>query len=221
MRTQRNALFGQIVARGLDPAEFQLIDTVDGTTHIDHTPTQSSFSLISTEGTAYWGKASIGGYGPYDYGPISWGNLRDEIFPQWVYNVKVETDTPDMWEQLRQVRAIIASSRDQDDENTLFTPAEQEQISAQLRQIKESLRATYSLTGDELALIEARLDETEEASQRMGRKDWRLLFYGIILTLIVGDLITPDIVHHILVMAVHGLDSLFGGQGSQQLPPQT
>jgi hypothetical protein len=221
MRTQRNALFERIVARGLDPADFQLSDAVNGTTYIDHTPTGSSFSLKSNEGVSYIGKAGIGGYGPYDYGPIAWTDLLDRIFPQWVYNVKVEADTPDLWEQVRQVGTIIAASQDQDYENTLFTPAEQEQISAQLKQIKESVRATYSLSGYKLALIEARLDEAEEASHRIGRKDWRLLFYGVILTLIVGDLITPDIVHHIALMAVHGLDNLFGGQAPQQLPPQT
>lgn len=221
MRTQRNALFERVVARGLDPADFQLMDAVDGTTLVDHSPTRSTFSLVSKDGVAYRGRASIGDYGPYEYGPVLWDNILQDIFPRWVYNVKVEGDTPDMWEEVRSISAILADGSDQYDDNSLFSPEEREQISAQLRQIKRSLKENYSLSDEKLAGIEARLDEAEEASHRIGRKDWRLLFYGIILTLIVGGLVSPDIVQHIVLMAVHGLDNIFGGQGPNQLPPQT
>ena len=55
-----------------------------------------------------------------------------------------------------------------------------------------------------------RLDEAEEASHRMGRKDWLMTFLGILLTLIVTGLVTPEMVQHMLAMALHGIGHLFG-----------
>jgi hypothetical protein len=67
----------------------------------------------------------------------------------------------------------------------------------------------YPLLGEQISRLEARLDETEKASHRIGRKDWLLLFFGVVLTLIVTDLITPPIVAHIFMMAVDWLHHLF------------
>ena len=65
--------------------------------------------------------------------------------------------------------------------------------------------------------IEERLDEAAEASKRMGRKDWLLLFSGIIFTLIIAGTVTPDVADHIFTAAINGLIHLFTG-GSE--PPR-
>lgn len=220
MRTQRNGLFQRIVERGLQPLEITLADDDDGTTVIRHLPTGSTFALASHDGVAYVGETRIGAYGPYEYGPVYWGDVLDDIFPQWSHNVRLENETLDLWEELRRAREILAGSQRESYDNTLFTSDELQQISAQFRQIKEFLRKAYSLSDEKLVRIEARLDEAEEASRRIGRKDWRLLFCGLILTLIVGDLVTPSVVHHLIVMAFDGLSNLFGGNALPQLPPQ-
>jgi hypothetical protein len=132
--------------------------------------------------------------------------------------VKQYVETPDLWEELGRAREFLGSSSGYESaENSLFTREEQAQISRQLREIKEQLRKTYGLTAGQFSRVEARLDDAEKASQRMGRKDWVLLFAGTIFTLIVSDLIPPDVAQHILAMAVHGLGHLFGaGTGPTQ-----
>jgi hypothetical protein len=68
-----------------------------------------------------------------------------------------------------------------------------------------------------MSLVEARFDELEAAAGRIGRKDWRLQFFGVMLMVIVAGLMPPEGLQHILVMAVHGLDRLFGGGGPPEL----
>lgn len=95
--------------------------------------------------------------------------------------------------------------------NAIFTVTEQAAISNELQEIKEYIKKTYSLSDKQMSFISERLDEAEKASQRIGRKDWLLLFSGTILTLILTDLITPDVAQHVFVMALHALRHLFGG----------
>ena len=89
-----------------------------------------------------------------------------------------------------------------------------------MKEIKGYVRKTYSLSAEQFSHVEARLDEAERASRRMGRKDWLLLFSGTVFTLIITDLVTPDVAHHVFVMALHGLGHLFGNgyKPIQELP---
>ncbi len=114
----------------------------------------------------------------------------------------------------------LLDNGDQSVENTPFTTREQAQISRQLREIKNYLKTTRSLTEDQLTRVDERLDEADRASNRMGRKDWALLLSGTLLTMIVADLIPPDIVQHVYTMVLHGLGHLFGGSapGPGSLP---
>ncbi len=78
----------------------------------------------------------------------------------------------------------------------------------------------YALSAAQMLTLEAGLDALEVAAGRIGRKDWRLLFLGAILSLVLGGLLPPESVHDIIAMAGDGLDHLFGGGGSPpQLPP--
>jgi hypothetical protein len=96
-------------------------------------------------------------------------------------------------------------------ENTPFTPAERAEIINQLRAIRDSVRKNYGLSAAQLAAIDNRLAEAEEASKRLGRKDWKSLFYGVVFGLIVNDAIPPDVAQHIFTGVVQGIAHLLGG----------
>lgn len=110
----------------------------------------------------------------------------------------------------------IASADSQaDQDNAPFSPAERAEIIQQLRSIRDSVRANFRLSAKQLATIDKRLEEAEEASKRLGRKDWKSMFYGIIFGLMVNDAIPPDVAQHIFIGVAHGIAHLFGGG----LPP--
>ena len=70
-----------------------------------------------------------------------------------------------------------------------------------------------------MSRIEARLDEAEEASRRIGRKDWLMAFNGAVFSLILTDLLPAQAAEHILVMTLAGLGHLFGIGSPPQLLP--
>lgn len=141
---------------------------------------------------------------------------------RWAADVKRDVETPDLWAELQRERAILTGARYEDAENTPFTSDEQAEISEQLRQTREFVKKSYPLSEAQLLSLDAKLDEIEVAAGRIGRKDWQLLFYGVMFTVIVTGLLSPEAAQHILTMALHGLAPLLGGGGRPpQLPPVT
>ena len=141
---------------------------------------------------------------------MSFSGLLEQV-ERWAGKVREYEGTPDLWAELRRTSEFLASGQDRTSENTPFTPAEQKQISNQLREIKASLKDNSELRAEQLSQIEERLDEAEEASHRLGRKDWVLLFTGTVFTLIITGTVTPDVAQHILMAVFHGLGHLFIG----------
>jgi hypothetical protein len=129
-------------------------------------------------------------------------------------------NTPDLWEELSRSKNFFTGQSGQSTENSHFTNAEQADISAQIKQIKDYIRAAHELTSEEMSQVEARLDQAEETSRRMGRKDWLVLFNGAVFSLILTDLITPKTAQHIILMTLAELGHLFGiGGPPPHLPP--
>jgi hypothetical protein len=129
----------------------------------------------------------------------------------WAYEVKQVIDAPDYWQDVKRNREFIADVHSDDSGNAPFTEDEQDQIVAQLQAIKKFVAEKFELTSEQMAHIGERLDEAAEASKRMGRKDWLLLFSGIIFTVIVNDMVTPAVAEHIFTMVIHSLGYLFTG----------
>jgi hypothetical protein len=113
---------------------------------------------------------------------------------------------PDLWAGFHQSK-IIPTHRY---ENTSFTDSERSEISDHIQQVKAYIDATYELTAEQIWCIEHKLDDLNEASHRVGRKDWITMLYGAAFGMIVNDSIPANLVQHILAMAVHGLGHLFG-----------
>jgi hypothetical protein len=127
---------------------------------------------------------------------------------------------PDLWTLRGEVP--LTGIREPVD-NTPFTPSEQEEIGARLDAIKQYTKETYpELPSQQIADIERDIDELKEATQRVGRKDWRIMLYGTAFNMITSDLVPPHIVQSILTMAIHGLAHILGvGGPPPSIGPQT
>ena len=120
----------------------------------------------------------------------------------------------------RRAAEALNSAEDADASNAPFTQEEQLQISARIQEIKDDLKDRLALDADRLARVEATLDRIEEASGRVGRKDWLMMFNGAVFSLFLSDLIPQHAATHIVVMASTGLGHLFGiGSMPPSLPP--
>lgn len=204
-KAERNALYMTIVGAGLDPIEFEF-DSGLLSCQITHKSTGSIFMFEPARRDNFKILTRIEPDGYHEHRNQSWGALL-ELARRWCVDLK----EPDLWHGIKAAKEIFDSASAEGAGNAPFTPEERTQISAQLTAIKESIRNTYALSSDTLSRIEARLDEAERASGRMGGKDWLLLFSGTVLTLIITDIVTPDVAQHIFTMAIQSLGHLFVG----------
>jgi hypothetical protein len=227
----RNQFYETIVESGLDPVQcnYEETDTkTDGTDSAVITHSSGSkfvmtekrpFSIFGRKVTSPRALITAEVVDGSDETYRTYWAL-DSVLPllrDWATQVKQIIEVPDYWADMKHSGEFITDIQEGDPENTPFTQNEQDEIAAQLQGIKKSLSGRFELSSEQMERIEEKLNEATEASKRMGRKDWLLLFSGTIFNLIVTDIVTPGVAEHIFTMTVHGLMHLFT-RGS--VPPQ-
>jgi hypothetical protein len=75
------------------------------------------------------------------------------------------------------------------------------------------VREKFELSGDQVAAIGQTVDELKEASKRVGRKDWKLMFYGAFVSLGLAQVVSTGVVDVAFRLAVEGLGHIFGAGG--------
>jgi hypothetical protein len=165
---------------------------------------------MDSSGHNYIGSTRAGQESPeWPYVSYSWEALLRRV-DSWLREVKRDADTPDLWAELRREREMLGGVPDKAVHNTSFTQEEHAKIAEQLREIKEYVKKTYSLSEAQWMLLEARLDYLQEAASRIGRLDWRNAFLGAILGLIFSMGLPPNAARDIVLMGLRALAYLFG-----------
>ena len=212
---QRNPILNAIVEGGLDPIECSF-DYEEVPWRVVHMPSGSYF-LIGGCYAHYKLTSLVGDGQPSESDAYSWSTVSKRV-ERWAREVKRDVDTPDLWAEVRRRQGILASAAFEDTDNSPFTSDERAAIVEQVRQIKEKLR-TYAVPEARMLSIEAKLDYLVSAADRVGRKDWRILFGGVVLSLIAADLLPREVVSDFFTMVPHVLGHIFGdGGGPPELP---
>lgn len=245
-KAQRNDLYRSIEEGGLDPAQCRLeedpykpstsvpsgrkrsrqIRTVPPffpkeevrIVRITHLQSRSIFSIEISGAERHGYKGTIADKERQRSLDGGWENLTESA-RHWAEDVKGEFVDPDLWAELRRRREFLTGDQHPDSANTPFTRSEQAEITEQLQKIKEYVKEAYSLSIEQREHTERRFDEAEDASRRVGRKDWLLMFGGALFSLILSAVVPPEVIQHILAMAAQGLGHLFGRQAPPGLPP--
>ncbi len=212
-KKQRNDLFDVLVSAQLDPAEWSLTAR-ERSVKLRHKTTKSYLEISTSASTQggdvlfYRVRTQVGDEQPETETPSDWiGVMLAAI--GWAPKVKEYIDTPDFWKNLQRGRRFLANAEYAAIENSRFTADEQQQISDLLNEIKLYVRETRSISSEQIAQVIDKLDEAQDAAERIGRKDWILLFLGLMFTLIVTGLVPPEVVQQILGMALDGAEHLF------------
>ena len=142
----------------------------------------------------------------------------EERVKWWAAEVRQFVDTPDLWALLQSEQAILTGSRYEAVENTPFTSDERIAIATELRDIKQYVKVTYSLTMEQTQHFDQRFDHLEAASHRVGRKDWQVMVGGAILAVALDQVVPREALPHLLAMAAHTIEHLFGDGGTPPLP---
>jgi hypothetical protein len=96
-------------------------------------------------------------------------------------------------------------------------PAEQEEIARQLRELRDYVSRTYSLSESQSRLLEERLDYLASAARRVGRKDWLLMAAGLILGYVLTAALPPEAAMDILRTLLRSIGQILG-HGPMGLP---
>lgn len=111
--------------------------------------------------------------------------------------VRREYLEPDLWELAQDDKRLIADNID-DFNNSPFSADEQRRISGAINELREFILSSSSYTESQCQFIEARLQHLEEASKRLGRKDWITLAMGTLTNIVVGVVLAPDAARELL-----------------------
>jgi hypothetical protein len=130
---------------------------------------------------------------------------------RWLIELGESLATADRWSEIPAGPGLSSLMAGQD--NSTFNAQELVEIRTWAKQAKEQ----SGLSGDQLELLEAKLDYAVEAASRTGRLDWLNLTAGAVLGAFAGDLLTPSVARQVFQLLVSSVGHLFG-HALPQLP---
>lgn len=193
LRHQTNALFSFIQKVDLSPSDFSFHVKAEeqydsGYPYYEHEIeikylTTNYYFIITMSHNRFNGFRCRPGLD----NPIEGGHAADwvsvyEAFRNWMARLSLEVDEPDLWAELEKERQLVEAVSSTESDNIPFTPAEQSKISANIREIKEYVLKTHSLTEANIKFVESRFAYLEDASKRLGRKDWLEIAVNVFFT---------------------------------------
>lgn len=206
LKSQKNDTFLIVTDAGLNPTEFEWseVDTRwknNGeipVAQLTHSPTGYYFSFDRYKDSAnprYFPGESVAA--EVDCGQMDdWQNVAQHL-KVWVSVVRREYLEPDFWHLSKSDKRLVVTQID-DIENVPFTLAEQERLSGAINEIREYLLTSFEHTTAQRQFIEARLQHLEDASKRLGRKDWITLAMGTFTNIVVGVALAPEAARELL-----------------------
>jgi len=210
---QRNLIYDAVVAGELDPADCTF-DYDEVQSRITHVRSRSYF-LIQGDPSEYTITAVVGDGLSWPSESFPWLSIPGKV-ERWAREVRRDPNTPDLWAELRRKHAIATGAGYADVANTPFSPDEQTEILEQMREIKEFVKRTDSVSEAQRLSLEAKLDQLAAAAGRVGRREWQLMCGGVVLDAILQQLLPPEAVSGIFEMVGNALGHLFGGHGVPQ-----
>jgi hypothetical protein len=189
-KKEGNALFKYAESIGLRPSEFALSDeTVLSVTAsvLSHLPTGHYFKF-----GIY--RARTGGIvSQATWSPIIDGRVRKqhthrieqlEFAGRWLNVVKEEYETVDLWKAAAQEAALV-SGGPIDEGDRPFTREEQKVLAERLTQLEKKIIALAQPTPQQQAHLSETIQHAKDATTRTSRIDWKSLFVGKLLDIIV------------------------------------
>jgi hypothetical protein len=211
---QRNEIFRAVEDAGLSPDEFDWDFGADEST-LRHRLSGAYFVFGGVAG-AYVSRY-LAGEGPVEERTeLSQYRLMQQV-QFWLTNVKLDIDTPDLWAQLQGEAELLGAVFDETTENTPLTSAERQAIAGQLRELRDYVSRTYSLSEAQTRFLEEKLDDLAAATDRVGRKDLLLMAAGLMLSYVLGAALPPEAARDILVTLLTSIGHILGS-GPLALP---
>jgi hypothetical protein len=203
---RRNNIFEAVQATGLDPGEFDLGD--DGfEVRIKHEATASCFTFRRNDHGDYVWRYVAGDNPPWELTDYSWQTLIGHI-SRWLEDVKRDIGTLDLWADRKRQVDLLGVNFDVI-ENTPFTPDEQRDIATRLWVFAETMGRTHSLSGEQMRILNEKINYLVNAADRLGRKDWYNAFIGVAIGYTFAAALPPESTRSIFWGFVRAIEHLY------------
>jgi hypothetical protein len=204
---QKNQIFEAIQGVGLDPREFDFNDA-DSEVRIKHKRSESYFTVGGNR-LPYVGRYVVGDAPAWPYEVYSWQTLMTRV-SRWLEDVKRDFETPDMWAELQREAELLGDVSNEAIENTRFTAEEQKEIAGRLQELADSAKRKYSLSAEQMRVLDAKINYLIDAAGRLGRSDWRGVFVGVMLTFVLASAFPPESVAKFVLTLLRAIGHLYG-----------
>jgi len=204
---KRNEIYEAVKAAGLSPETFSWDDGAEPI--LFRHPSSGAHFVFGGVPGFYATSFVAGDYTRSETRSFSWQALMQRV-RTWLSYVKLDIETPDLWDQLRREAELLGRATDEALENTHFAPDERDEIVSQLNEFREYATKTFALSEEHLKDLNSKVDYLIEATSRLGRKDWLNACIGALMGLIVVAALPPDVAHHCLQALWSGIAHFFG-----------
>ncbi len=223
--SQRNELLRLLSQAGFNASDFQWAELPAGQgedcspTVLTHGPTgfYCQFSPVRSESGR---PSTLIEYSPSQDNTVVQTNVLSgygwtETVSKWITALKTEINTPDLWASATN-NIVQATTVDRGNEQ--FTAAERAQVVIFLQEIRQYIQPIPSVSSEQFAIVEGKLQYLQDASERLGRKDWLLLFLGVLLSTAAQINMQPSVFRDLLSFAGQVFQQILGSFLSLPMP---
>jgi hypothetical protein len=210
-KARRNEIFETLLSAGRDPRDFEL--TGETLSH----PASGSSLTVGQHGQSFIVRYWAGDADVVERPSLPWGSVLGSV-DEWAEEIERYASMPDLWAELASDREVITRASAPDVENAPFTESERSDVVKQLAEIRRYAKTALRLSDQRMEELDGRLRYLEEATARVGRKDWLLIAIGTMFSIAVAAIIPPDEVRNLITIFLQPLGHLFG-HAFPQLPP--
>jgi hypothetical protein len=192
--SQKNDLFDYIETIGLSPNLFEFnepksMDSGKTIIRFKNSPFHCAFFMHPDKNVVIITcSPSEDLYEKQDWIDTAWPSLKLKI-TGWLRYLQREIQQVDKWARLAQeVSRINIPSNDDNDK---FTASEYAEIKIKMSRFKSELKY-IDLTPLQIEILEQKIDYLMDKAETLGKFDWKSLFIGTIISIIIQLGVTPD-----------------------------
>lgn len=194
LTSQKDTLFDIIEEFELSPSQFQFSDgrsvfsTVGIATRLYFKNSEFHFSFDSVDNRHYASFCPGEQAFQEEANTLTW-DQQLYCFQGWLENLKREINSPNKWDRLdKEIKGLRIKFENEEDK---FSAQEYQELKIKIDVLKKGVDQ-IGLLAEQVSVINSKLDHLTELAQEMNKFDWKSLFIGTIISIIIQLNVTAE-----------------------------
>lgn len=194
--TQKDRIYDLVEKSGLAPSQFEFKEQDSQysyeratTLHLKNSEFYFSFDTELGENQGYIVKFCPASNSHTDSShPYNWDE-QIKIFKEWLSYLKREINSPNKWERLK--TEIQSINLNFENDQGKFSVQEYNDLQNKIIELKLGI-TKIDLLEDQMNTLNIKLDQLIESAKEMNKFDWKSLFVGTIISIIIQLSVSPE-----------------------------